>query len=166
MATTSADPEVPIYHYTMGSHLKGILKDHAIHTAAGYVPPGERAVVWCTTRPDWEPTATKDFLDRSQKPKNMISKMTREQAEKHFGGLIRIQVKPEAAPMRWPEYVPNSGIDPGLADTLARTGRAAGSDPADWRMSFEPIVENDWISIEWKLEDAWVPYRTNRKSDI
>src|SRR5438093_9709142 len=85
--------QLGIWHYTVGYHTESILKDKMLKPSTEGVPPGERPVVWFTTNPGWEPTATKAMIENGRR----VS-LTKERTEEECGGLFRIEVVPEAAP--------------------------------------------------------------------
>jgi hypothetical protein len=69
--------------------------------------------------------------------------------------LIRIEVMPEAAPFKWADHVRLSGISRQMARALERVARRDGSDPSDWRVSYEPVPIEQWTAVEMWHEEQW-----------
>lgn len=70
-----------------------IIMDGVIRPATACIPANERPIVWFSTHPHWEPTATKAirFGDRT------IRKATFEEMARLAGGRARIGVASETA---------------------------------------------------------------------
>ena len=151
----------PVWHYTVRRRLESILTDGAIKPATAQIEDRERPVVWCSTNPNWEETANKAFKSAM----GFIHPATRETTERFGAGLIRIQVNPEAVPVRWRDYVRDSGIRPKIARGLVRAAKKVGSSPRQWRMNYEPILASHWLGIEtWDGHD-WVPLTLRAGTD-
>ena len=74
-------------------------------------------------------------------------------------GLVRIEVTPEAAPYTWDDFKRLSGGSEKVLRALVRAARKDGANPKEWRVSFEPVKVQDWLSIEiWdgkRWEGKW-----------
>ena len=141
------------WHYTVGCNLPAIIESGEIRVATAGVPVSERPAVWVSCNPIWDPTANK-ALSNSR----TSSKKARRFTQRSHGGLARIGVKPEAAPIDWVSFKQNSNIDPKIARGLVRSSKAMGSHPKEWRASFEPIPASAWLSIETDTGNGWEPY--------
>lgn len=135
-----------LYHYTIGNYLPAIVTHGEIVPATALVPRGVRPAVWCSTNQDWEPTATKGS--------NVWS------THRHGGSLARIEIDPAAAPHSWADYKRESGERPKMIARLSAAARSVGADPQDWRVSFDPIPRESWLSIEVFSRGRWVAYET------
>ena len=140
-----------VFHYTIGDYLPAICHAGEIRQATAWVPGSERPVVWCTTRDDWEPTANKGGVDEHGRYRGL----TREETEIHGGGLVRIEVDPEAVPVRWHDFVIHSGVKRNIAKALERSARKQGSNVRDWRCSFDPIPLDNWVGVERWNGSEW-----------
>jgi hypothetical protein len=133
-----------VFHYTVMSKLKSILNSGEIKPATAGVHIKERPAVFCAIEKQWEPTANKGIIqDGKIYPLHTIDEMIL-----HAGPLIRIEIKPEAAPYRWNDYVRLSGIDKALAKELEKVAIQSGSNVNHFFMSFKPIIQNQWVSIQ------------------
>ncbi len=142
-----------VWHYTVGQCLRSILDTLAITPATEGVPPGELPVVWLSAHPLWEPTANKG----RKGPNGEIIRLSKEETAAYGEGLYRIEVSPEAAPYSWEDFRRLSGVSSRLAKSLARIARQCGSNYHDWRISFEPITAEKWLSVEIETHtDQWM----------
>lgn len=126
------------FHYTIGHHLIGILRDGRIRTTRAGVAKGERPAVWFSCRETWEPTATKGIpLDPETGetgPTPSIAEMV-----SLFGPLVRIEVSETDARHPWADHIRMGNIDLRAADALASIAIEQGADPADWRISYHDV---------------------------
>jgi hypothetical protein len=143
-----------LYHYTTRECLKLIQADGQIRQVSEFVPAGEKPAVWFSFEPEWEETANKPVAD----PQGQLTRGTKETTHALAGGLVRIAVKPEAAPIDWTQYKKLSGISADNARSVFNAALSCGMSVKNWRSSFEPVPESEWISIEywdgreWRLE--------------
>jgi hypothetical protein len=144
-----------VWHYTVYEYLGRIVESGEIRPSS-IVTEGERPVVWFTSNPDWEETANKMIQNVDTGEMHFG---TREETQKIGGALIRIQVKPSAAPLSWAQFRELSGVSEKTAKALEKSARKYGSDPNQWRMSFEPVPVSEWIQVEAFHEDEeeWKP---------
>lgn len=91
-----------IYHYTTNLSLQGVLKDGVIKKSFENVPKKRMRAVWFSTNPFWEETANKSVLDMTT---GKIRSGDKFDTYNVGNGLARIQVRPEAAPVTWADYV-------------------------------------------------------------
>jgi hypothetical protein len=128
--------------------LQSILADEEIRLATTGVPEGERPVVWLSKRSSWEPTATKGFLDRAT---GIRRNATIEEMVRLAGGFARIAVDSSGL-STWIEHRRIGRIRPEMARCLVITARRVGANPADWLVSYEPILWDRWISVETSID--------------
>lgn len=147
-------PRAPsqLYHYTVVNRLPVIEDYGALVPSVVGIEPGERRAVWATTSPVWDNTANKFYIG----PDGSQRWGTRETTELFYGGLARIVLPPEAAPLSWSQFVRLSGISSARARQLVRSGRQFGSVPANWRVSFDPIPVDQWLQVEVFYGGEWV----------
>lgn len=143
---------VKLYHYTIGKSMSGIVESGEIRPSTAPVPEGERLAMCTTSCPEWEPCANNALED----PKTgKVHRGDRSATAHYGGGLWRIEVRRNAVPLTWADFVRQSGIDPRMAEALARWAAKQGSDVADWRLSFDPIPFSEWLALEQWVEGAW-----------
>lgn len=138
-----------LWHYTIGQRLIPILESGVIKQATAFISEDEKPVVWFSTNPVWEKTCNK----LKQTNHGFIS-LSKEETMRLGGGLIRIEVRSEAAPYDWNDYVRLSGVDSEIANRLLVKARQSGARAHEWRVSFEPVKTDNWLDIE-----EWIPER-------
>jgi hypothetical protein len=147
------------WHYTLAAYLPSILSDGMIKRARiGTRVTNSRPAVWFSTRPTWEPTATKGILDRQageRRPAIMTEML------QHGGPLCRLEVPVVVARHTWTQHRQRYEV-PRIADTLEANAREQGSDPSEWRVSYHDVPLSKVLCIEvssdgetWRL--AWDP---------
>lgn len=146
-ASASAPPD-QLFHYTTVFKLKQILNSGLIRPSTARIEPDEKPVVWCSTSPTWEPTATKCPVPG--KPGQLITANAQ-------GGLARIEVPAHCAPhdVRQLHGLACTPISTCVA--LLYSGLELGSDPATWRFSLDAIPSVLFQSVELFdfQRDAW-----------
>jgi hypothetical protein len=144
-----------VYHYTVGNRLLPIIESGELRPATAGVPNGEKPAVWFSTNAEWEETANK-MTARKVRGRVVVSLGTRESTERNGGGLVRIAVRPDSVPLGWADFRQLSGISGESAERLEEVARQAGSDPAEWRVSFDPVPRSEWVDVEVWTEAGWV----------
>lgn len=80
-----------------------------------------------------------------------------------LGGLARIGVAPESVPLAWRDLLARGLLDPVYARAQEAVDRALGSNPADWRVSLQPVPSSKWLRVEWRSGvrpgERWEPVR-------
>ena len=148
-----------LYHYTTREALSSILRDKKIKPTEVLIDPNERPAVWCSYNPVWEETANKSFLDPYT---NTIIFLNREQTHLMSGGLVRVEVSPSSALYNWTAFKRLSGISKKSFESLKKVNHKLGINAdSEWRVSFEPIQRNSWLSIEIWDGDEWQSYDIN-----
>jgi len=138
-----------LWHYTTAHKLEAILTSGKITPATAAIDPGESPVAWFSSRPTWEPTATKCPAP------GRLGQILTAAAQ---GGLVRIAVRPEVAPYRFAHLPLVAGTPPSTCVRLCVAGIEMGADPDDWHFATTPVRQADWIAIErYRFEDdLWV----------
>lgn len=141
-----------LFHYTVGTYLPNIIRDGKIKPATAWIDDGEKPAVWFTTNEDWEECCNKCWAEKDG-PIRFLSKEETKIAGK---GLIRIEVIPEAAPYTLEDFRLLSGISKKSYQSLRRLVRKTGANPErEWRVSFEPVEMDQWLSIEVWNGQEW-----------
>lgn len=139
-----------LFHYTTGILLGRIKVDGIIRPTAAGVPAGERPAVWLSFAEHWEPTATKYMRDSAGNPVFItFEKMV------EFAGAGRIEVATATAPIVWQEFRSKSGMKSGDFRRLERAGVSNGSNPFNWRATFDPIPREKWLAVEIFDSKSW-----------
>lgn len=141
-----------IWHYTTGQKLPSIKADGVILTSE-FICRKEREAVWFSSNPLWEKSAAKGWYDPLTGREGMFQTM--EEHVEHCGGLFRIGVAPETAPHDWNAFRRLSGILPKYANGLRSLGYEWGARISEWFVSFEPVPQTEWLTIEKWEHDAW-----------
>jgi len=152
-----------IWHYTVRQNIESLLTDGFIDLATAGVAEPSQHCAWFSSNPLWETTTAKGFVYGDEIYTGYAGEMD---FYHQCFGLVRIEVLPSAAPHDWHAFKRLSGITARdaklLYDSAIRTFRAK---PSQWWASFEPVANNQWISIEeWNGTD-WVPYGSDSHSD-
>jgi hypothetical protein len=140
------------WHYTTGENLSLILRDRFIKPATAFVPLGERPIVWFSTNPNWEPTASKATIDQD----NVFSRLTMAETAELCGGLARFAVAPETAPHDWRALKGRSGMSNRMVQHLYKEGINQGARPGDWWGTFDPVPRSKWIAVQGYELGRWV----------
>lgn len=145
-----------VFHYTAAVHVQSILRDGFIKLATELVPVGERPAAWLSTNPCWEGTATENVL----LPSGQATRLTRVSEMARYLVPARIEVDPARLSLvNWKEFKRTSGIDARAARGLERAAKETfGSDPYQYRCSYEPIPSSAFIRIEYWKDWKWYPW--------
>ena len=134
------------YHYTVQEHLESILSDQMIMPAIGGVPNGETPVVWFSTQPIWEPTASKML-----KYMGKISYLTTPQMFELFAGqLVRLGISTHHL-LSWVPLTKAAHISRKEQRRLLKTAKKMGADHMRWYGHLQPVLVHR-VTIE-----NWVP---------
>lgn len=112
----------------------------------------ETPSVWFSSNPRWEPAANLPWND----PAGGSRRLTQDQTFVLGGGLARIGVAEETAPMDWQQFKQQSGIPAKAAKELYQAAIQANSRPGQWHGTFDPVPQSKWLTIEVLEGDAWV----------
>lgn len=129
-----------VFHYTTGLKLRLILNSGQIAPSTAAVPSSEHPVVWFSTSPDWEPTATKSSLP------GLAGQVA---TAKSQGGLVRIAVPGSVAPHVFGELPILAGTTPETWIGLLLAGLELGADPNTWRFSLAPVPSVLFHEVEF-----------------
>jgi hypothetical protein len=145
----SSVSSTPLWHYTTGLKLRGILQAGEIKPSTAHLDPGEKPVVWFSSRPTWEPTATKCPL-----PGKLGQYITARAQD----GLVRICVPACAAPHSFRHLHAIAGTSPQTCVGLVLSGLEMGADPGDWFFSPTSVSAALFRSIEGYdfTTDSWL----------
>lgn len=149
----SAAPSI-LWHYTCGARLKLILKSGEIRPATAGIEKGERPAVWFSSNPVWEETANKLLVDPWT---GEVRSLTKQETHKYAGGLARIAVSPKTAPTNWEGFCRESGASMKTLAGLKKAAYSMGSRPSQWFVSFLPVCQERWLSVELWDGDKWIP---------
>jgi hypothetical protein len=147
--STGPDPPEAIYHYTTGGKLKQIINTGAIKPTTAKIEPNEKPVVWFSTSPTWEPTATKVPVPGKQG--QIIT-------AKAQSGLVRITVPATCAPYAFSQLPLIAGTSIKACIGLLHAGLELGADPRAWRFTPTPVPVSLFREVEFYdfANDSWV----------
>lgn len=140
-----------VWHYTVAVAMDEIFKERALKPATAGVPSGEKPAIWFTTRSTWEPTASKMLRQVDGSLRNL----TQQETETHGRGLVRIEIEASTAPFSWAEHRRHGGVDRKTALALEQVARRHGSDPSQWRLSYDPVPITDWLGVDVLSAGQW-----------
>lgn len=140
---SETEPPRRWWHYTVGIYVLPIVAAGKIARAKTGVPRGERPAVWFSSRPTWEPTATKGAIVDGQRREMTISEMV-----EHAGGLVRLEVDVAVVRHTWADHQRIGQVDPRMATYLEAAAREHGADPRDWRVSYRDVPLGKVLSVE------------------
>ncbi|HHB12858.1 MAG TPA: hypothetical protein ENK62_06640 [Chromatiales bacterium] len=133
-------PDLPaVYHYTMGMFIQRIIQSFHIALAKAAVPRPERAAVWFSTDPRWEPS---------------VGWPLEVAAERY--GAFRIQVRPDVAQLTWSDHRLLHQHLAEYLETVERVAREDGADPSAWRLTYSRVWTGDWLAVERWRDGRWV----------
>jgi len=150
-AQAKARERPPLYHYTLGRALPGIVDDGEIGVAEA-LPGTQAPAVWLTTREDWEPSIVKSVVEDGAR-----RELTIDELREHCGGLFRVRVDAQVGALSWARFAQMAEVDPSLVDALDASGRARGADPRHWFCCPWSVPRASWRGIEiHQPERGWV----------
>ena len=146
------DPPESVFHFTTAAKLRSIINSGSIKPSTAHVPPNEKPVAWFSTRPEWEPTATKCSI-----PGKLGQLIT----AKAQGGLVRITVPGTCAQFLFQQLPQIAGTKPSVCLGLLVAGLELGSDPDTWRFTptsvptalFREVAVFDFEHDSWAAVD-------------
>lgn len=146
--STGPDPPA-VYHYTTGLKLRPIINSGFIKPTTAHVPANEKPVAWFSTRPEWEPTATKCPI--AGKPGQLVTANTQ-------NGLVRITVPAGCAPYQIQQLPGVAGTSLQAYTGLILAGLELGSDPGTWRFTPTPVPTALFREVEFYdfASDRWL----------
>ena len=153
-----------VFHYTVVNYLPAIFERKMLMPTAK--DSEKEQAVWFSTNPEWEETANKAYHSGDGIP----IEGNKWDSYKIYGGLARIEVAPEIAPYNWEQYKKKSNIPMEKAQEIEAHAAKYNADPGEWRVSFEPVSKDNFLSIEvldWDnqvWEDFMVAYEKTKKS--
>ncbi len=137
--------ETNLWHYTTDEKLPLTLQSKEIKLADVPFSTGERPAAWFSTNPIWEATCNKGWQSKTT---GEIRTLTKEETANKCKGLVRIKVKPDAAPYDFERFKRKSKISKALAKGLEIRAYQLDSNPKQWRVSFKPVPQSEWLGVE------------------
>jgi hypothetical protein len=136
------DEQKKIWHYTVGQHLPKIIESKQIKLAT--IGVREKPAVWFSSNPIWERTCNKLWQDST----GAVRQLSKEETHLKGSGLVRIRIKPEAAPHNFQVFKRISRISNTAAKRLTEKAKLLGAKPQEWWISFEAVPQSEWLDIE------------------
>jgi len=148
----SRAPAGPLYHYTFGRALPGIVEDGEIGVAEA-LPGTDAPVVWLSTRASFEPSVVRWMSEDGRR-----RELQPDELAERGQGLFRIEIDPSVEAMPWRELLAWAEVPDAVARSLEQEARERGADPDDWWCSATAVPRSRWASIElWLPRHGWVP---------
>ena len=149
---SAAGPSAVLWHYTVRAHLHRILADGQLRPVAIAGLKHVKPVVWFTAHTDWEPMANRLWQD----PNGKWVRLGKDPTIVLFGGLARIAVAKDVAPLDWKAYKDQSGAPPKLVKAIYDEAVSLGSRPGQWFATFQTVPREQWLAVEVWENEAWV----------
>lgn len=141
-----------VWHYTVQERLQHILTEGVIRPAPIAGLHRVKPAVWFTTQSDWDPMANRLW----QNPQGRWVRLNKDQTIVLFGGLSRIAVPKDVAPLDWKAYREKSGLPSKVSKAIYDEAVTLGSRPGQWFAAFDSVPREKWLSVELWEEEAWV----------
>jgi hypothetical protein len=153
-----------IWHYTTGDVFKRILKQGAILPDKSEPDnPKERPTVTFSTNQDWERTRYRV----GRLPDGQLVMMGKKLLNQFCGGLIRIGVHPNLAPMDWHEMKDRVGLSRNALKGIYEFALNVGARTSQWFSTFLPIPEDQWLSVQkYTTEGTWIDLPEDEIPDV
>lgn len=143
-----------LYHYTSGNVLKKILKQGAILPDKNE-PDNEKeiATVTFSSNPVWENTRFRV----GKMPDGQLVMLNKKLLQKFDGGLIRIVIPAELAPLDWVALKEKCNLSSAAIKGIYDFALSVGARTRHWFATTENVPESVWLTVE-KLDenDNWV----------
>jgi hypothetical protein len=143
-----------LYHYTTGNVFKKILKQGAILPDKNE-PDNEKEVATVTfsSNPVWEETRFRV----GRLPDGQLIMLSKKLLQKFDGGLIRIIVPADVAPLNWHAMKETCNISSAAAKGIYDFALNVGARTSQWFGTTETVPEDVWINVEKLNENNnWV----------
>jgi len=144
--------ETFLYHYTTFDTFKRMLKQGEIKPDRSE-PENQNEIptVTFSSHPEWEPTRYRV----GKLPNGQMIMMNRLLLEKFCGGIVRIVVKSETAPMSWYEMKDEVGLSQSVKKGLYDFALHVGARTSHWFGTFKSVPESDWVNVQIFKGDQW-----------
>ena len=142
-----------VWYYARGVRLRRFLQAHQLPPGDIGTPDGVPSALICTTDPDWDDLESCSILVRDE-----MRPMSREQMAALDGGLYRIELRADSAPLTWNEWVVESGIRRADARDLYQAVGADKEARAKLRLSLTPVARSDWVEIRKWRDGRWTAW--------
>jgi len=153
-----------LYHYTSGNVFKRILKQGSILPDRNE-PDNEKEVpsVTFSSNPEWERTRFRV----GRMPDGQLVMMSQKLLQKFDGGLIRIVVPAEIAPLTWHEMKEKCNLSSATIKGIYDFAISVGARTSQWFGTTEEVPEDIWIAVQ-KLDEnnEWVDLPEDEIPDV
>jgi hypothetical protein len=143
-----------LWHYTTKERLEEIINSGELRaTEANKTTSTEKATLWFSKNPIWEPTATKMVMTESG-----IKRLTKNEQYDLFG-LGRIQINDNVQVKSWKHFKEFGGGKLKILRKLEEAGIKMGGNPSNWFWTFEKVGIEKWITVEFWDGNSWQLYK-------
>jgi hypothetical protein len=141
-----------LYKYLSGLRFVKVLQSGVMNLPTAGNCECRRPGVWFSANPVYDHSANEIIPSAEEYP----CLLDKEQTEEECGGLFRIGVHPDTAPVSWEEFKEADGMDLSKANTIEEVARMDGDDPEDWFASYNPVQSSEWVVCQFLDDDTWV----------
>jgi hypothetical protein len=153
-----------LYHYTTGNIFRRILKQKAILPDLNE-PDNEKETptVMFSTDPIWE----KSRFRVGRMPDGQLIMLSQKLLKKFDGGLIRIVVPAEIAPLTWHDIKEKCGMSSIAIKSIYDFALSVGARTSHWFGTTKEVSEDVWITVEKMDEnDNWIEMSEDEIPDV
>jgi hypothetical protein len=142
-----------LWHYTTKSRLDEIINSGALKVSiANQTNAKEKATLWFSKNPNWEPTATKLAMTESG-----VKRLTKKEQFDLFG-LGRIQIDENVKLYNWKQFKEFGNANLKLLRKFEEAGIKMGGSPFHWFWTDADVKKDNWLIVEYYDGENWVPY--------
>lgn len=134
-----------VYHYTHSDRVAAIWASQVLQLSDWGVAEGLRPTLWLSTNPDWEPSVRRRDDQGEERTEESPWSLQ----------LGRFEVDPQAAALRWDDYVRLNDAPSRVFESIAELARDCQVDLNEWRMSFRPISDLRWLTVQAWADGEW-----------
>ncbi|MCG3135645.1 MAG: hypothetical protein HMLKMBBP_03367 [Planctomycetes bacterium] len=163
-----------LWHYMPGRAFRPTFEEGLVRTSPDpellrrqgvtVVPEGyydAKPVAWFSAEPVWEPSTALRIRGKDGNPQYVLDMA---ENARLGGGLFRIGVAPETAPLTWTGYRKGGYDAPDVCNRMAKRAAQIGSDVRKWFASARPVPRAEWIAVETWIRPPdgraplWIPF--------
>ena len=142
-----------VWHYTIGKYIPAIFESGELRPTDQHIEKGEKPILWFSSNPHFEPTATKAALRYD----GSLIGLSVEETEQLGGGLFRFGVSIDRV-TSWPRIGSIAGMRTKIKKSLEDVGIRKGASPRQWFGSLEAISIFD-MTLDWRNDSGeWVDH--------
>lgn len=157
-----------VWHYMPGRAFRPTFEEGLIRTSPDaellrrqgvtVVPAGyfdSKPVAWFSSEPVWERSTALRVRAKDGNPQYVLDMA---ENARLGGGLFRIGISPEFAPISWTTYRKGGYDSVEVCNRMAKRAAQIGADVRKWRAADLPVPRALWIAVEEWRDGVWSPF--------